>query len=318
MTAAQTLQAVSVNNFSWSPNGNELAVFADNGVFIYDPDFQLQRYRELDKGAYGGWSPDGTHLVVEYQVWDATTLETLFELEVTPWGWLYGGTQIFSSSGTEIYIFDASNGNPVKTIKLDFRIESAPTTPDGTQLVSAFGSVISIIDIPSGKRVAKYVLPTFEGEPAFIEAYTLSPEGSRIAYVASTAVPSGTPGSTPLELQPELAILDSLYIMNLETGEILLTSEPLSDTPAFLSWEDSSTVTGISRTGTVYTWDATTLEMLSEEQLPMTYTRVDTVSFSRDGRYIAYSGESCTATIAKLSDYVGDKRIRGWRKFGSP
>ncbi len=258
-TTAQDVQPTSANTLSWNPDGTELAIFANNGVFIYGRNFRLLRYRELEKGVYGGWSPDGVTLTVGNQLWDANTLELLSEFEVTLYGWLDGGSQIYSSSGSEISIFDASNGNLIKRVPLDFQIEGALTSPDGTHLISAFGNRVSIIDANSGERTALYILPV-----RIISAYEMSPDGTRIAYSSSSSVPAGTPGSTPLELQPDTANLVTLNIIDIRTGDILLTSSPMPDSMINLSWSgDDSRIAGVSQTGDVYVWDANSLELLT-------------------------------------------------------
>jgi WD40 repeat protein len=255
---AQNVQPTSANTLSWNPAGTELAIFADNGVFIYDRDFRLLRYRELEKGVYGGWSPDGTKLKVGNQIWDADTLELLSEFEVTLYGWLYGGSQIYSSSGNEITIFDATNGNLIKRVPLDFQIEGALTNPDGTQLISVFGNRVSVIDADNGIRTMLYVLPV-----RIVSSYELSPDGASIVYSASSSVPVGTPGSTPLELQPDTANLVALSIMDIKTGNTLFVSDPLPNPIINLSWSgDGSRIAGVSQIGAVYIWDAHTLELL--------------------------------------------------------
>ena len=47
-TTAQDVSPDIGGRLEWSPDGTELAVIANNGVFIYDRAFQLLRYREQD------------------------------------------------------------------------------------------------------------------------------------------------------------------------------------------------------------------------------------------------------------------------------
>jgi hypothetical protein len=70
-----------------------LAVSADNGIFIYDRDFRLLRYRNIPS-ASGIWSSDGTKLLVGSLVLRADTLDVLLDIELTPHGWLSNDSQL--------------------------------------------------------------------------------------------------------------------------------------------------------------------------------------------------------------------------------
>ena len=112
-TTAQGVSPDIGGRLEWSPDGTELAVIANNGVFIYDRAFRLRRYREQDipnYTAFGGWSPDGSRLLVENRMLSADTLQVSREYEINLSGWLMDGTQVFGFGNGygEIRILDSS------------------------------------------------------------------------------------------------------------------------------------------------------------------------------------------------------------------
>jgi hypothetical protein len=257
--STQDATPLHVYDLAWNPDGMEIAVFASNGVFAYDRAFQLLRYQEMANGAYGGWSSDGTQLIVGSQVWDADTLNVRFDVDVTVYGGLRGGAQVYSSSGTEISIFDAADGRLIETVPLGYQVEYVRSNHAGTQIISGDGKIVSVFDLDRRTRTARYTLPVES-----MLGFTLNADDTRLVYSASKRVPQGTPGSTPMPLDPGMASLTSIGILDMTIGEVLLESDPLPEAMFSFSWTgDGTRIAGLSQSGTVYIWNADTLELLT-------------------------------------------------------
>ncbi len=267
MTDAQEVSPDAGGTMAWSPDGANLAVFARNGVFIYDRDFRLLRYRDRPS-ASGRWSADGTKLVVDRSVLSADTLDVVREYDKPFHTWLDSGSQVidFGTTGREIRILDVTDGSLIKTIASPAQIEYAVPSPDGTHILVVVANGILIFDVGRGALVGEYTLPVRS-----IRHYTWNSDGTRIAYSADVDVPVGTPGSIP---SPSASNLDSssLYavsIMDASTGEILLTSEPLPESILSVTWSrNAPRLAGMTYTGAVYIWDTDTLTLLTAFSIP--------------------------------------------------
>ncbi|MBZ0281275.1 MAG: hypothetical protein K8L97_11085 [Anaerolineae bacterium] len=259
--AAQEPTPDSAKSFSWSPDGTKLAIFADNGVFIYDRDFQLLRYREQNHlFAYGAWGLDGTKLIVGNSILSVDTLETLIEYESPIHTWLNDGLQLITldNGGREIRIWDTNNGSLIKTIESPIQVEYAVPSPDSSRILVVVSNGIFIFDFNRGELAGQYLFPVHS-----VNAYTWSPDGSQIAFAAFTLVPAGTKGSVP-NADPNTAIVNTLNILDSITGDILLTSDPLSESVSAISWsKNMPRLAGVSRSGSVYIWDAEKLSILN-------------------------------------------------------
>jgi dipeptidyl aminopeptidase/acylaminoacyl peptidase len=251
-------------DLEWSPDGTALAIFASNGLFIYDRNFQLLRYREQDNNntSFGEWSSDGTKLLVGNQVWNADTLDTLFTMPTTPLGWNHNNSQLFGfvDQGKSIGIFDAKDANLAKSIPLDFQLESVSWSWDGNKFASAIGKDLVIIDADKTKTV-RYSQPV-----SSIGTYLWSPDSQRIAYNAVSEVSSGTPGSIPT-VDPSTAVMYNLHIADANTGQVLYIFDSLTGHLGLAWSEKTARLAGVASTGDIYIWDANTLTLLTASSI---------------------------------------------------
>jgi len=256
-TVAQETQPNPGAAISWKPDGTQMAIFADNGIFIYDRNFQQELYRNIPS-ASGIWSPDGNKLIVDNQILRSDTLEVLTDFASTPRGWLNGGSQVFALSDGKIHVFDASDGHLVKVIPLDIQLEYAISSPDGTRILSSVANGLYIIDVNRGELTNQYILPV-----DMILNYGWSPDSSQIALSTDSVVSVGTPGSVTVP-DGDSAVLYVFSIMDANMGEILLTSDPLAEDISIFTWsKNTPQIAGLSRSGSVYLWDADTLSLLT-------------------------------------------------------
>ncbi len=294
-TTAQDVSPDIGGRLEWSPDGTELAVIANNGVFIYDRAFRLRRYREQDipnYTAFGGWSPDGTRLLVENLILSADTLEVSREFEINLSGWLMDGTQVFGFGNGygEIRILDSSSGNLVKTIPLTgIQLETIAASPDGKWISSNVANGLFIFDAAEGKLAAPYAPPV-----SYIYGYAWSPDGTRIAYSASTTVPAGTPGSFTMALEPTNATLDRLNIIDVHTRETLISSSPVRDVGHALTWsKHAPRIAGLTSPASaggawaLNVWDTDTAELLASFTISTSQRLSGGLAFSPYGGVIA-------------------------------
>jgi WD40 repeat protein len=266
VATSQEVQPDPGGDIAWSPDGTELAVFARNGVFIFDRDFRLRRYRDLPS-AFGRWSPDSTKLIADQRILSADTLETLLEPVMPFHTWLDFVSEVidFGDTGREIRIWDVTTGTVVQTIASPAQIECAVPSTDSRYILVVVANGIFVFEV-SRALVGTYILPVRS-----IRHYTWNSEGTRIAYSADADVPAGTPGSisSPTVGNPDASSLYTVSIMDASTGLILRTSDPLPESILSITWSrNAPRLAGISNTGAVYIWDADTLKLLTAFSVP--------------------------------------------------
>jgi WD40 repeat protein len=236
-------------NVEWSPDGSELAVIANNGVFIYDRNFQLLRYREASFPTYLNfkiWSPDGTKLLILNQIWRANTLDTILEIQSTPRGWIAGGEQVFNITSDSIQIRNASDGNISSKIPLTFQIEEALQSPDGTKIATSVGYGLIVFDLLNGGQISH-----LDQRRYGVGNYTWSPDSTQLAYAGTVPTSDG---------QSRAAIIN---IVDVKSGVVLRSSQPFDDSFS-LAWSNHAPfLAGLSRSGVVYIWDTNTLNLLN-------------------------------------------------------
>jgi WD40 repeat protein len=288
-TTAQGVSPDIGGRLEWSPDGTELVVIANNGVFIYDRAFRLLHYREQDipnYTAFGGWSPDGSRLLMGNLILNADTLEVSREFEMNLSGWLMDGTQVFGFGNGygEIRILDSSTGNLVKTIPLTgIQLETIAASPDGRWISSNVANGLFIFDAAEGKLATLYAPPV-----DFISDPVWSPDSTRIAFSASTRVPAGTPGSVSTA-DPTTSVLHTFNIMDVRTGEILLTSTPAVGSELIWSKYESR-IAGLTMSGGAWAlnvWDADTAELLASFTISTSQRLFGGLDFSPYGGVIA-------------------------------
>lgn len=247
VVVAQSVAPNTGGNLEWSPDGTELAILANNGVFIYDRNFQLLRYREASFPAYWNfdlWSPDGTRLLILSQVWDAATLETLVDSEVSLRGWLADGHRLFNLTADTLQIRNALDGSLIHTIDLPFQIEEATASPDGTKIALGYGY---LVDLAAGDGIYQ------TGSTDYGRIYAWSPDSTQIAYIS--VLPADHPSF------PSHSVVK---IIDRSSGKILRESEPLNDFPFSISWSVRGPfLAGLSKTGRVFIWETRTLQLLN-------------------------------------------------------
>jgi len=276
---AQGIAPEAGRSVAWSPDGLELAVFARNGVFVYSREFSLLQHADVYGLGRIGWSPDGTRLLVANQILDASALDVVIEMEGFPRGWLYERSQVFGITINSIYRRDAVTGNLLETFPISVQLEEVVASPDGTHIVSAVADKIHVFDVADGSMIT-YTLP----HSTVVYSHVWSPDGTGIAFTSTRVVPRGTLGSIETI---DGAILYTLQVLDVITGELLRTSAPLSFL-ASLTWsEQGNLLAGVSACATLNFWNAETLDSVASYVLPTDISITGSLDFSPDGELLA-------------------------------
>jgi WD40 repeat protein len=254
---AQFAEPLVVYAIDWSPDGTKIALVGD-GVWVYEAD--LSSGTELQTDARGGiaWSPDGTKIAFGNEIWDAQTLQVLSTIEETeislgslPKSWSSDSKRVaaLTSNQRDVLIFDASNGKLVQTIKGDsIYIDRLDWSPDDSQFVVSRGDkTIALMSVNTGS-----ITQIYQAEMG-LEAVAWHPDGKRIALSGSRSVERGTAGSVETA---GAAVIFSVQIRDMTSGEVLQTFDGLHDFPSTLQWRsDGEELIGGAAGGSVFVWD---------------------------------------------------------------
>ncbi len=258
--AAQDVMPNMVGSLSWSPDGTELALVSDNGLFIYDRNNRLLRYQlEGIPYAYAlnGWSPDGSHLLLGNRVIDAQSLQTIREIPGYPRGWINAGRQVFTITPDHIGIINVEDGAIAGEIPLDIQIEEAFASPDGMKIATSVANGLFVFDVNRREMIVESTY-TFRaiGRPVW------SPDSSWIAFSGLQQANNGDWRAT-------------LNIVEANTGNLLLNYE--APQIGFLSWAaQTNKLVGVSGDANeIYVWDANTLQLLSTSSFVGEFTGDD-------------------------------------------
>jgi dipeptidyl aminopeptidase/acylaminoacyl peptidase len=285
---SQPAKPLYIHWVDWSPDGSKVALTTDDGIRIYDLNFQqIQFFPFSDPNIipYALWSPDSTWLTAGEMILDAATLKPLVKT-TSPFSFMqwtpdskFVTRMAIDYLGLEIY--DAQTGNLVKTLSANGLQMSYPglLSPDGSRFLTRdHTNTIVIADAIKGGIIARFD----RGHATSFMVW--SPDGKRIAYLALAEVPVGTPGSIALAGSDTLAVLYFVSIIDATNGQTLQKSEPLPNGVNGFSWSpDGNNLIGVSAHGLIYTWDTLTGQLIDTFLAP---GRVTTGDFSPyGGRY---------------------------------
>jgi WD40 repeat protein len=290
--AAQGVMPNMVGSLSWSPDGTELALVSDNGLFIYDRNNRLLRYQlEGIPYAYAlnGWSPDGNHLLLGNRIIDAQSLQTIREIPGYPRGWIDAGRQVFTITPDHLKIINIEDGTIAGEMPLDIQIEEAFASPDGTKIATSVANGLFVFDVNRREMIVEstYAFRAI-GRPVW------SPDSSWIAFSGLYQANNGDWRAT-------------LNIVEANTGNLLLNYE--APHIGFLSWAaQTNRIVGVSgATNEIYVWDANTLQLLSTSSFAGEFTGDDAM-LSPFGGVLAIgivpSNESVTSNHQTSSQFL--------------
>ena len=322
----------TIQDLTYSPDGDRLAVATPIGIWIYDAqtgnelDVLLGHTSRITDIAY---SPDGTILASasnsgDLHLWDANTGNSLHTLFGRCVAFSPDGTTIASGGGSKIHLWDAITGQ----LKTEFTahtsiIASVAFTPDGTTIASgSWDHTVRLWDAASGAHKA-----TLTRHIERISRITIafSPDGTTLAsgsgdgtiqlwdpvsgvlkaeflghtiWVQSVAFsPDGTTLASGGARDGTIQLWDPVAGKYKST----LTAH-MGNVTAVVFRPDGANLISGSEDGNIRRWDA-----VNGEQIAIHTRHKDaSVAFSPDGTTIA--SVSVDGTI-RLSDVVSDTQI---------
>ncbi|MDX2137747.1 MAG: WD40 repeat domain-containing protein [Chloroflexota bacterium] len=283
-TPTTNAQAISPNiggNVEWSPDGTELAVIANNGIFIYDHNNTLLRYTltPIDNYfAFGGWSPDGTKLLLGNQIFDSQTLDIVAEIPGYPRDWILDSNHVFTITREQIRVINIQNGMLVSEIPVSIQIEEADASPDGSQISTMIAGTLFLFDARNSGVI-------FQLDEAGI--YTWNDIGTQIAYIGSN---------------------NTLNILDISTNIIRRSNSGTVVEAGPLTWSQNR-IALVSRAQNVFIWDAETFNLISTASLAQNTT--GNLDYSSFGGLIAVgqipqSANQSSSTDGRINLNIGE------------
>ncbi len=252
--------------FDWSNDGTKVAVATAKSISVYDSSFQLLVSRPqpdpTESRSFGSLSPDGTRLATVKEIWDTTTLQSLFQVDAEyPLGdWNSDGTLIsgVALGAKAIVIYDGFTGRLVKTIPTgDILLLSNPLwSPDNTRFAfKTIGKKLIIVDVPQGKISASYSY-----EFLIDSGLSWSHDSNKLAY---DAFPEPKPGDSSKRITHSINIVDAA------NGEIIHTFTGLQDGVRQLLWNPNDTeLLSASGFGQINVWDMNSKQLINSYITP--------------------------------------------------
>lgn len=326
----------TVNNFSYSPDGELLAVATMRGIYLYDAfTFVEKKHITTDDSANSvAFSPDGAILAVTFargsvQLWDVSSSNLLDTLEQNTGR--AGGSVLFSPDGSFLFsgsgdavirMWQISDGKLIRTFRGSHEYynhemtNSMSISPDGSLLVTTDGyEKIWIWRVTTGELVH-----TLEGNRV-----AFSPDGKVLAvgkgYYSDDLVVmfwrvfdwtlinsfeghrgvflsmTFSPDGTMILINDSWRQAKLWDISNQSVSECFQCGERHFDVLLFSP--DGSTLTTLDWNGVLQVWnilDGMLLHSFNEH-----LGTVTSVTFSPDGRFLASNSPS-TVSVWRLSD----------------
>ncbi len=269
---------------AFSPDGARLATSGLEGTArLWD--VQTGRPLALLQGFFGAsirFSPDGTRLVGQADLWDVAPTIPLPTFRghsdiLTDLAFSADGARVITTSrDTTTRLWDVGSGKPLATLNGHYVLgetawpEQLTLSPDGTRLATMDHSAARLWDVKTGKLLA-----TLDGHSGILEAMAFSPGGDFIATVGSD---------------------ETARLWDVMSGKLRFILEGHSmvvDQIAF-SPNGSRLVTG-GFDGTVRLWDVASGKSLAVLEGHSGF--VTAVAFSPDGVRLATGGNDKTARL---------------------
>ena len=293
----------------WSADGTRIAVTERAGITIYDRSFSPLVFRPFPDDIYyeiypATFNPDGTRLLMNNEILDSATLETI----MTIYDYILGYSGQWSPDGTEIAfirgderglrIYDAKTG----TFKREFSgiewaggAEAGPYwSPDGQYFVRNSGrNGIYLIDAVTGTLIARHEVNMY-----FIFEPLWSPDSTRLATQGERLGPLEARGSE----NPTIIILDAL------TGEEL-SSIRIEHNVGRMTWSpDSQQISGFQQ-DVVTTWETSTGNVISQLSVP--------TNLLSELRYSEYAAQLNIASVVVTSN-LAQNNNQALEEFRNP
>ncbi len=252
----------------WSNDGTKLVTVNSQGLTVYDSNWIPTNFRAFPSDinyevSPPHFSPDGTKILVNKEIWDASTLQTLLTISADVWiyspQWSRDRTSIafrnWSSRSTSIY--SAEDGTLMRQFSSgswQTGYEYGPTwSPNNLYFATTGGrSTVVMLDAVTGADIARYPLVDKD-----IGRLVWSPDNTRLALIASSRVPVGTSGSYPQEGGSNQAVLYSVVVLNVSDGQVITTITNLRDVIREVAWSpDGTQIAGYDTFRRLYIWDA--------------------------------------------------------------
>jgi WD40 repeat protein len=260
-------QTATFYQYGWSQDGSRLIVLARNDTTmiatVYDDQWQPLASRQIPCCSTS-LSPDGKSLLVggaPAEILDTDTLQTIRELPL-PVGafWSRDGSEFVTINygpPGEMRIYSAADGRLLREfITPNSAIASwahagLVGSSNGAYFAAGSYNQLVLLDSITGQQVGDNY--QFDGN---IISYSWSPDSTRIAISLLAYVPEGTVGSFPAPGFPGQYQLNSIVLLELDTGTITTLRSGFQYPVYLLMWspDDRYIVTNLD--GNVYTMDS--------------------------------------------------------------
>ncbi len=284
-----------IGNIQYSPDGKELAVASNKGIWIYDArtgaEVALLSGHNGDVMAIA-YSPNGKMLASAgrdetVRLWNPKTSENLATLTghdglVTGVAFSPDGKTLFSGSGdASVRLWSTETRRQIWAAATPQKLEQDPLLQDP--------AVRSIFDLPPAPYRSPFEKLAFQ----WVLAVAYSPDGKTLASSGSS---DGT-----------------IQLWDVESGKHTKTLEGHTDTVISIAFSpDGKTLVSGSKDDTLRVWDVNTGRML--RKLAGHSNDLKSVVFSRDGKMIASGSEDATARLwdAKTGRFLPTLRGHFW------
>lgn len=275
----------------WRPDGEAIAVSGNQGVWIYNPNFEDILHLQVTNATQSVWNPSGTQIAVTRGIdiagtWDTTVyildtttadlIQTLsvpdYLSEITSVTWHPNGEQIAISGGHQIWIWNVLTGERLYTLDVDGWVNTIDWSPDGNSLLGSTNQIVFLWDIDEDNFSTQF-------DVAHVQDVAWNPSGEEFALVRSSAqqienslqVWSIENNSPRLNIQAGFAISVSwssngdllatgtsnhlAQVWNSETGQLVANLRGHTRSVDTIEWQpDNNVILSVSTDSTARLW----------------------------------------------------------------
>lgn len=262
---------IPIIGMDWSDDGTKLAVVDSKRLTIFTSVRDIRPFTPValrlfpsdssHEFAQPYFSPDGRRILVNNEIWDSQTVETLLKIDTNGYmpQWSSDGSAIafrdLGNRGTSIY--STQNGVLLRHFTTGiWRAGTEPLwSPNNEYFVTISGlDEVLLLDAISGGEVVRYKL-----ENEIILSMAWSPDSTRLALGRTTDVQLGSPNSYPNTAAYGGARRNSITILDVNDGHIITNVSGFRDPVDKLAWSpDGHQLAGVDFARLLYIWDADT------------------------------------------------------------